>query len=201
MTSLVVWMMALTISLCLTILSAAAGQPSVHMGVTALVTLAVAIVAVQADRALVGTSLRSARAANTARYTGLGWIWAGTAIFVTYQFIIRSWPEWPLFTVGLLVVGGLSIILASVLQRDADAGRDDDSVLKLARLLNVVQIVGMLIAAIGLVADHKFTFGASTLRPDWAANNILFFGAVAIACIGVHALAADTRHSNCVEHA
>ena len=194
MTSIVVWMLALTISLALTILSAAAGLPAIHTAVTAFVTLAIAIVAVQADRGLQGSAApRSARAACTARFIGLGWVWAGTAIFATYQFVLHNWPEWWQFSTGLLIAGGLSVVLSNLLQRDADAGREDEGLLKTVRALNVVQIVGMLIAAIGLVADHKFTLGMGTLRPDWAANNIFFFGALAIACIGVHALAAETR--------
>jgi len=193
MNSMIVWMTALTISICATILSAATGTAKLHLCVTALVTLAIAIVAVQSDRQIGGPAVRSERAASTARFTALGWIWGGIAIFVTYNFILRNWPEWWQFSIGLLTVGGLSLMLAMVFERDAKAEREDESLLKISRLLNVLQIIGMLAAAVGLVADHKFTFGMSTVRPDWAANNILFFGAIAIACIGVHALAADSR--------
>jgi positive regulator of sigma E activity len=194
MSSLFIWMSALTISLCATILSAAAGMPALHMSVTALVTLAIAIVAVQAYRALATQrTSRSALAANTARYIGLVWIWAGIAIFVTYSFILSNWREWGQFSGGTLFVGCMCLALAVMFQRDADEGHDDESILKVARLLNVVQIVGMLIAAIGLVADHKFDFGMSATRPDWAANNIFFFGALAIACIGAHSIASDKK--------
>jgi hypothetical protein len=194
MSSLVIWMSALTISLCATLLSAAAGLPPVHMGVTAVVTLAIAIVAVQADRELAATRPnRSALAANTARYIGLVWIWAGVAIIVTYNFILPNWREWWQFSAGTLLVGCMCLILAAMFQRDADLGRDDENILKVARLLNVIQIVGMLVAAIGLVADHKFDFGASAARADWAANNIFFFGALAIASIGVHSIASDKK--------
>lgn len=192
--SLFVWMMALTISMSVTILSAAAHMPSVHMSMTALVTLAIAIVAVQTYRQLAATTPnRSALAANTARYTGLVWLWAGIAIFVTYNFILKNWPEWWQFSTGLMIVGIMCMILAGMFQRDADEGNEDESILKVARLLNMIQIVGMLIAAIGLVADHKFDFGMSAARPDWAANNIFFFGALAVACIGVHAIASDNK--------
>jgi positive regulator of sigma E activity len=194
MSSLVIWMFALTISLCTTILSAAAGVPSLHLGVTAIVSLAIAIVAVQAYRELAAErTSRSALAANTARYTGLVWIWAGIAIFVTYNYILSNWREWWQFSAGTLFVGCLCLTLAVMFQRDADEGHDDESILKVARLLNVIQIVGMLLAVIGLVADHKFDFGMSAARPDWAANNIFFFGALAIACIGAHSIASDKK--------
>ena len=194
MSSLIVWMLALTISLCATILSAAANVPHVHMAVTAIVTLAIAIVAVQAHRGLASThASRSALAANTARFIGLVWLWAGIAIIFTYNFVFTDWREWPQFSAGLIIIGCMCMTLAVMFQRDADEGRDDESILKVSRLLNVIQIVGMLIAAIGLVADHKFDFGATTSRVDWAANNIFFFGALAIAGIGVHALAAEQK--------
>ena len=194
MSSLIVWMLALTVSLCATILSAAAGVPHVHMAVTGIVTLAIAIVAVQAHRGLASTNAsRSALAASTARFIGLVWLWAGIAIVFTYNFVFAHWHEWPQFSAGLMIIGCMCMTLSVMFQRDADEGRDDESILKVSRLLNVIQIVGMLIAAIGLVADHKFDFGASTARVDWAANNIFFFGALAIACIGVHAIAAEQK--------
>ena len=193
MTSLIVWMLAFTISICVSILTAAARIPSVHMGVTALVTLAIAIVAVQAFRQLAVSGVsRSALAATTARFIGLVWIWAGVAILFTYQYIL-VWREWWQFSGGLLLVGGLCFMLSMVLQRDAAEGHDDENVLKVSRLLNVVQIVGMLAAIIGLVADHKFSFAGATVRSDWAANNIFFFGALAVACIGVNAIASEAR--------
>lgn len=195
MTSLIVWMLAFTISLCVTILSAAAGMPHVHMGVTALITLAIAIVAVQSYRNLAAMNgNRSALAASTSRFIALVWIWAGVAILFTYQYIL-IWREWWQFSAGLLLVGGLCFALSILFKRDAAAGKEDESILKISRQLNVVQVAGMLIAAIGLVADNKFNFSGSAARPDWAANNIFFFGALAVACIGVHALASESRGS------
>ena len=193
MTSLIVWMLAFTISICVSILAAAARMPSAHMGVTALITLAIAIVAVQAFRQLAASGVsRSALAASTSRFIALVWIWAGVAILFTYQFIL-TWREWWQFSAGLLLVGGMCFILSMMFQRDAAEGRDDESILRISRQLNVAQIVGMLAVAIGLVADNKFNLSGSAMRSDWAANNIFFFGALAIACIGVHALASEQR--------
>ena len=50
MAELVIWMMSLTLGTCIAILSAAAQRPEIHLMVTAVVTLTLAIVAVQADR-------------------------------------------------------------------------------------------------------------------------------------------------------
>ena len=58
--------------------------------------------------------------------------------------------------------------------------------LKLARYLTVGQLVGMIVAMIGLVLDDKMPRGPD--KPDWAASTIFFFGAAALAVISVNAL-------------
>ncbi|MEE8310044.1 MAG: hypothetical protein V3R34_06600 [Hyphomicrobium sp.] len=47
-------------------------------------------------------------------------------------------------------------------------------------------VVGMLITMIGLVIDDKMP--RDPQEPDWAANNIFFFGAAALALISANAL-------------
>ena len=192
MASLVIWMIAFTIGSCATILTAATGNRELHLGVTALVTLAIAVVAVQDYRRLeLSGARRSLLAASTSRYVGLIWIWAACAMLFTYQFILKHREAWE-FTVGLLVVGGLCLILASMFDRDAVTNRgDDEAMLKLGRMLNIVQVVGMAVVVVGLIADHKFpTF--TTPKQDWAANNIFFFGAIAVGLIGINALLAES---------
>lgn len=194
MADLVIWMIAFTIGTCLTVISAAAGHYELHLGVTALVTLAIAVVAVQTHRKLMaGRASRSTLAAATSRYIGLVWIWAACAILVTYEFIL-TWRESWHFAIGLMVVGGLCIGLARMFDRDASAGKDDSTMLNLGRTLNILQVVGMLAAVIGLLADGKFgLFARGALKSDWAANNIFFFGAIAVALIGAHALASEKK--------
>ncbi len=194
MAALVIWMMSLTISTCITILSAAAQRPEIHMMVTAVVTLTMAVVAVQAYRQLLTEhATRSALAASTSRYVGLVWIWAATAMLFTYEFIL-SWREAWTFVIGLLLVGGLCVAVAWMFDKDDAAGKDDETMLSIARKLNLVQIVGMLIVVAGLVADGKFVpMAHKTLHDDWAANNIFFFGALAIALIGAYAMINDQK--------
>ena len=194
MAALVIWMTAFTIATCITVISAAAHSATIHMCVTALITLAIAIVAVQAHRQLMAQSAsRSTLAASTSRYIGLVWVWAGSAILVTYEFIL-TWKEAMPFIVGLMVVGGLCLGLAIVFDRHSQAGTEDETMLNLSRTLNLLQMVGMLIAVVGLIADGKFRLVADgTLRADWAANNIFFFGALAVALIGAHALISEKK--------
>ncbi len=58
--------------------------------------------------------------------------------------------------------------------------------LKLARYLTLGQLAGMIIAMIGLVADHKMP--RDPQKPDWAASTIFFFGAASLAAISANAL-------------
>lgn len=194
MADLVIWMIAFTICTSITILSAASGTYDLHLGVTAIVTLALAVVAVQTHRKLMADKAsRSALAAATSRYIGLVWIWAASAILVTYEFIL-SWRESWHFVIGLMLIGALCLGLAVMFDRDAEAGREDATMLNLGRTLNLLQVFGMLIAVIGLVADGKFGWAArGAMKSDWAANNIFFFGAIAVALIGAHALVAEKK--------
>lgn len=194
MAALVIWMTAFTIGTCVTVLSAATGNYGLHLGVTALVTLSIAIVAVQTHRQqMAQNAKRSALAATTSRYIGLVWIWAACAILVTYEFIL-TWRESWQFVFGLAIIGALCIGLAIMFDRDAEAGKEDETMLSLGRTLNLLQMVGMLMAVIGLVADGKFLLAPrGVMRSDWAANNIFFFGAIAVALIGAHALIAEKK--------
>jgi hypothetical protein len=191
--SLVIWMTAITLSIVLTILSAAGGDPLLHLAVTGAISVAIAVVGMQTRRRLEAEGAsRSALVASTSRTVALVWIWGGLAMLITYQYIL-VWREWPAFVIGFLLVGGLCLALSMMFQKDADAGHDDEGMLKFARLLNVVQMVGMLIAMIGLVLDGKFSFGLTFIKNAWAANNIFFFGALAVACLGAHALILDDK--------
>ena len=194
MAALVIWMMSLTLGTCITILSAAAQRPEIHLMVTALVSLTLALVAVQADRQLRGAGAnRSAIAASTSRHMALVWIWAACALLFTYEFIL-SWRESWAFITGLLVVGALCLVVAWMFDKDAAAGHEDETLLGLAHTLTLALMVGMLITVIGLVADNKFLpLATKAVREDWAANNIFFFGALAVALIGAQALLADQK--------
>jgi hypothetical protein len=195
MAALVIWMFAFTISICVAMFAVALDQHIAHMSITALVTLTIAIVGVQTHRRLAAAGAnRSALAANTARFSGLIWIWAGVAMLVIYSFIL-VWRESLVFFLGLMIVGTLCLALARMFERDGDAGREDETMLGIARTLNALQVGGMLIAMVGLIADGKFGLVDALVRPDWAANNIFFFGAFGVAALGIHAIASERINS------
>jgi hypothetical protein len=73
-----------------------------------------------------------------------------------------------------------------MMQRDAEAGREDATLLRLARYLTLGQLGGMIIAMLGLIIDDKMP--RDPQEPDWAANTIFFCGAAALAAISANAL-------------
>ena len=70
--------------------------------------------------------------------------------------------------------------------KDAAAGRQDETLLNIARYLTIGQLVGMVVAMIGMIVDDKMP--RDPTEPDWAANAIFFFGAAALAAISAYAL-------------
>lgn len=190
MASLAIWMTTLTICLAAIILSAAAGHPTLHTAVAALIGLCIAGMAVGENwmQRKAGTSENTV-AATTARHMGLVWIWGALALFVTYYFIL-SWKEWLVFTGAFAVVGILCLMFAATLDRDEQAGRSDATILNLAKFLSVGQLIGMGLAMVGLILDGKIpvTVKETVGWQDWAANNIFFFGALSIAIITANAL-------------
>jgi hypothetical protein len=188
--SLIGWTIILTLSVVATILSAGAGAPATHMATTGLVGLTCVLLALRERRALetAGAS-RGTVAATTARYIGLVWVWGALGLFVTYFFIL-AWRDWWQFVLAFAAVGVLSLLFAAALERDDRAGREDETMLKLGRYLAIGQLAGMVIAVLGLAIDPDKEF-LSTKRPDWAANTIFLFGALALAAITAHALIHD----------
>lgn len=188
MSSLTAWMIALTLSICAIILTAAISNPVLHMAASGLVSLVFAIVAIREHAALTAAGAsQSAIGSSTARHLGLVWAWGGLGIFVTYAFILEQrWPEWWHFFLGFAIAAVASIVFSNMLDRDAEAGRVDDSIIKIGRALVMVQLIGVIIAVITMFIDGKFPRDVS--YPDWAGCNIFFFGAIAIAAISINAL-------------
>jgi FtsH-binding integral membrane protein len=181
-------MIALTLSICAIILTAAVNDPMLHMIASGAVSLVFAATAIREHNTLraAGAS-KSVIGSSTARNTGLVWAWGALGIFVTYAFILQQrWPEWWHFFLGFALAAIASIIFSNMLDRDAKADRVDDSVMKVGRTLVLVQLAGVLVAIVSMFIDGKFPRAAS--YPDWAGCNIFFFGALAIAAISLDAL-------------
>lgn len=186
MNSAVIWGLYLALGVAAVVLGAAADQPALHMALTALACLAFAVAAVWERRRLVAAGVgETLLASSTARSMALVWAWAALSLLLTYVFVL-SWIEWWQYVLGAGAIAGLCLFFASMLSRDAAAGREDQSLLKLARYLTLGQLVGMIIAMVGLVLDDKMP--RSHEKPDWAASTIFFFGAASLAVISANAL-------------
>jgi FtsH-binding integral membrane protein len=186
MNSAVIWGLFLALGVAAVVLGAAADQPALHMALTALACLAFAVAAVWERRRLVAAGVgETLLASSTARSMALVWAWAALSLLLTYVFVL-SWIEWWQYVLGAGAIAGLCLFFASMLSRDAAAGREDQSLLKLARYLTLGQLVGMIIAMVGLVLDDKMPRGHE--KPDWAASTIFFFGAASLAVISANAL-------------
>lgn len=183
------WLVTLTLGLCIVIISAGAGEPYFQMMAVALVAGAIALMAIFEHRHHVASGAAEAViSASTAKHMGLLWTWAALALFSTYFFILK-WKEWMIFTIAALVIAGLCLFFAALLSRDATQGREDPALLSLGRYLTIAQLVGMIAAAIGLVIDNKFPPVIRAAPWEyWAANNIFFFGALALGAISLNAL-------------
>ena len=188
MTSLIAWMISLTLGLCAVILTAAAGQPTWHLLATGLISVVFAMMAIRENHTLIAEGAsKNVIAASTARYIGLIWTWGAIGLLVIYSLIFEDrWAEWWQFFIAFLFAAVGCIIYANMLTRDAEAGREDTSVIKLGRLLVMALLVGMVIAIASLFIDGKFPRDVS--HPDWAACNIFFFGALAVAAMCINAL-------------
>jgi hypothetical protein len=189
------WLIGISLGVSLLAVSAGMGAPLVNMAAAALVGLAIALIAVRENHTLRSTgSPEGVVAASTARHMGYIWSWGALSLFVIYTSIL-SWKEWLVFFMAFAVAAVLCLFVANSLQRDAEAGRTDPTMTNVARYLTIAQLVGMVATMIGLVVDKKmirFTTEAGRRIgwQDWAANNIFFFGALALAIVSAYALRA-----------
>ena len=193
MSSLMGSLLALAAAVCATVLAAAAHQPPLHMAVAGVAGLALTFMAIRdRQRLMFAGATTSAVASSTARHLGIVWAWAALAVAATYLLIIEArWPEWWQFFIGFGFAAIASFVFASMLDRDAAAGRGDDTLVKFGRLLVQVQIVGMAAGIISLFVDGKFPRAVN--HADWAGCSIFFFGALAIAAISLDALRSPAR--------
>ncbi|MCL4768504.1 MAG: hypothetical protein KJZ80_19985 [Hyphomicrobiaceae bacterium] len=190
----VVPLIAVALSLGLLVLTADGRATDVrmayaHAAVAAATALLVAGVAVRQCRRLLdkgGSAIEVA--SSNAWYMGVVWSWGMLALVATYGTGVLAWKEWWHFVLAFGAAAGLSLYFAAALKRGARSGKEDESMLRLARYLAIVQLVGMAATMLGLVVDGKMVRFLTPRFTDWAANNVFFFGALGIAVISAYAL-------------
>jgi hypothetical protein len=169
--------------------AATPGLAYVHFAVAAVATAAYAIMAIRtADGLRAANATAVTLAASNAYHLAHIWLWGALGIAFTYGSGILSWREWFSFFLAFCVAAGLSLFFSSTLSKDATAGKVDATLLQIAHYLTIGQLVGMGLVVVGLIVDGKMTRFKTPRFTDWAANNIFFCGAVAVAVVCAYAL-------------
>lgn len=196
MSAMVIWILGLALATAVLIVTAAMKLYYLHMATAAVVSIFIALAAHSENRSAIAANASEGELASlNARFMGIVWSWGALALLATYLFVL-SWREWWQFFIVFALLAAVSLFFATTLnpQDPARTGRSgDDTMLKLARYLAIAQLVGSLVVMIGLLVDAKmwrFTTAAGQRVgwEDWAANNIFFFGALALASISWLAL-------------
>ncbi|MEM1370897.1 MAG: hypothetical protein AAGG72_01585 [Pseudomonadota bacterium] len=196
MYSMLTWTILIALSLAALILTAAERSVGTHSAVAATVCIVMAIFAVFEHRRNLAAGLSElGLSAISARHMGAIWAWGALSLIVTYapQFGILRWPEWLSFVLASGAFAIISLGFAIALSRQTEGSASAERLLRIGRYVSMGQLAGMLIAMVGLVIDGKFP---AVMKPnpnwqDWAANNIFFFGALALAIITANALFAQ----------
>ena len=191
---MIFWVTSIAVSVSLLVITAAMKSTNpqmayAHMAIAAVMAIVFALVAIRDTRQLAEAGgSRAAVAAQTARFMGYVWTWGALALVISYGSGVVSWHEWLTFFVTFAILAAGSLFFSMLLQRDADQGKEDEALLKLGRYLAWAQFFGMIVVVIGLIIDGKMTRFLVPRYGDWAANNIFFFGAIALAAISAYAL-------------
>ncbi len=160
-----------------------------HMGLAALVAVGFAASFFKENTALRAAGASTpAIAATTSRVVGYVWGWGALCLLTVYATGVLAWREWVHFSLGCVILSAASLLFGTMLQRDADAGKEDAAMLRLAHRLAIVLLVGMIAAIVGFLIDGKMVRFQNPRFTDWPANNVFFFGAVSIAAIVGYAL-------------
>lgn len=201
MVGMVAWMLGIAVSTVLLVLTAAKKLYWAHMAITALVSIVVAVLAFQEMRAATARpGDTSHRSGTLIRHIALVFCWGAIALAVTYGAGVLTWREWWHYMLAFLVLAGVCLFVSMALLKDGDAGRDDATMLGVARILSLVLLVAMPIVMVGLLVHDGRSFklggkmlnfyteaGQRTNWQDWSANNVFFFGAFAAAALAWNA--------------
>lgn len=191
---MLVWAPCIALSAAALVVTAAARAGNIqmayaHMLLAAVAAIVFAAIAIRECRTLLQSGAKYAEiAATNARSMGLLWIWGALALLLTYGTGVLGWREWWQYFIAFAAAAGLSLLFSRMLAKDAARGTEDMGVMKLGRYLAIIQLAGMIIAMAGLLIDGKMTRFRNVRYTDWAANDVFFFGALAIALISAFAL-------------
>lgn len=194
MNSQIVWIILLIAGVAAVVATAWSGRTYLHMGMSIAVAAIYAVLGLAAHRANEKSNAsRSAQASTNSSSMALVWLWGGLSCAIIYASFL-TWREWWQFALAFTAVGAISYGFSRMMAKDAAAGKDDATMLKLARNLAWLQLAGMIVTMVGLMLDPDKRFLVVKDRwEDWAANSIFFFGAAALAILSLYALIKEKR--------
>ena len=191
---MIFWSLSMISSVVVLILSAAMRDGGVHMAyahmaIAAAVSISFALIYVRETEAMrMEGATQGEIDASGARYSCIVWAWAALGLASTYGTGILVWHEWLTYVIACVVAAGVCMFVGDQLRKDARKAVADQTMLRIGRYLTLIQFVIALLIMVGLVLDGKMTRYLTPRYADWAANNIFFFGALALAAISGYAL-------------
>lgn len=194
--TMVVWILALTIGISVHAVTAATPSVELHALLSAMISLIIAVLAVRDNERMPGSQGEIfALAATNARYMAVVWGWAAVTITLTYASVLH-WPDWWHYAMPISGAAVLYLCFANIVEKGTQSTTAVRA-LTLARFLAIVQLVGALSIIVGLIAGGKLAVvsgpSAGNLARDWAANDIFAFAAAALAVISAVALRSYSR--------
>lgn len=194
--TMVVWILALAIAISVHAITAAMPSVELHALISAMISLIMAVLAVRENE----RELRSDNdifdlAATNARYMAVVWGWAAVTVTLTYASVLH-WADWWHYAMPISGAAVLYLCFANLVDKGTESTTAMRA-LKLSRFLAIVQLVGALAVIVAFIASGKLAFAShasvANLARDWAANDIFFFGATALAVISTVALKSYSR--------
>lgn len=190
---MVLWMMGIAISVCLLVISAAIGAQvpivaNAHLIIAGLVSTVMALLAIGEARKLIQVGASDMMVTGSLmRFMGLIWAWAALAISITYGTGILEWSAWWQYFAGSMVLAGLFLFSSRLLCDASHQGRDQTK-LRITLLATVT--------AIAFCGLNQLNMVSAIEIGTWAADNVFFFGAFALAAISSYLLKASVNEAH-----
>jgi hypothetical protein len=190
---MVLWMMGIAISVCLLVISAAIGAQvpivaNAHLIIAGLVSTVMALFAIGEARKLIQVGASDMMVTGSLMgFMGLIWAWAALAISITYGTGILEWSACWQYFAGSMVLAGLFLFSSRLLCDASHQGRDQTK-LRITLLATVT--------AIAFCGLNQLNMVSAIEIGTWAADNVFFFGAFALAAISSYLLKASVNEAH-----
>ncbi len=193
---MILWSLTIAISISLLAFTAAErsgdiGMAYINIAIAAISCAIFVLLALRSSqRVQAGGGSRMAIAADTALSMSLVYFWGTLGLAVIYGTGILGWKEWWHFLLAFLGVGAVCLGMHFIMQSKVKSGEEDEKLLIYSDYATMAQLIGMIIIVLGLLIDGKMIrfINPRAGWEDWGANNIFFFGAVALAVISAYAM-------------